>query len=140
MKSIIKYIFRLVIILFIMHPVYGQPDNQASEAAKYLEERGEVDLKLICNDRQLINKLSEILSVVNVNGNVVTCNANADEFIKFLALGKEYTVIPPAAYYYKPGDYKGVVEDWQTYPTYEEYDSLMHAFAIEYPDICMIDT
>ncbi|MBE9512320.1 MAG: succinylglutamate desuccinylase/aspartoacylase family protein, partial [Bacteroidetes bacterium] len=136
-----KYIFKLVIItLLVIHPVYGQPVNQVSEAAKYLEERGEVDLKIISHDPQFINKLSEILSVVNVDGNVFTCNANADEFIKFLALGKEYVVIPPAVYYYKPGDYKGVVEDWQTYPTYEEYDSLMHAFAIEYPDICKIDT
>jgi len=140
MKSNIKYFFGLVIILFVMYPVYGQPGNQASEAAKYLEERGEVNLKIINSDPQLINKLSEILSVVNVNGNVVTCNANRDEFIKFLALGKEYIVIPPAGYYYKPGEYKGVVEDWLTYPTYEEYDSLMHAFAIKYPDICKIDT
>ena len=140
MISIIKYFFGLVIILFVMYPVYGQPGNQASEAAKYLEERGEVNLKIISYDRQLINKLSEILSVVNVDGNVVTCNANADEFIKFLALGKEYVVIPPAGYYYKPVEYKGVVEDWLTYPTYEEYDSLMHAFAIKYPDICQIDT
>ena len=123
-----------------MYPVYGQPDNYATEAAKYLKERGEVDLKLICNDRQLINKLSKILSVVHVDGNVVTCNASADEFIKFLELGKEYIVIPPAVYHYAPGDYKGVVEDWQTYPTYEEYDSIMHDFASKYPDICMIDT
>ena len=140
MRSIIKYFFGLVIILFVMFPVYGQPGNQASEAAKYLEERGEVDLKIISQNQQFINKLSEILSVVNVDGNVVICNANADEFIKFLALGKEYVVIPPAGYYYKPGDYKGIVEDWLTYPTYEEYDSLMHAFAIKYPDICQIDT
>ena len=49
-------------------------------------------------------------------------------------------MIPPAGYYYKPEDNKGVVEDWQTYPTYEEYDSLMHAFVIKYPDICKIDT
>ena len=140
MNSIIKYFFGLVIILFIMLPVYGQPGNQASEAAKYLEERGEVNLKIISSDPQFINKLSKILSVVNVNGNVVTCNANRDEFIKFLALGKEYVVIPPAGYYYKPGDYKGVVGDWLSYPTYEEYDSLMHAFTIKYPDICKIDT
>ncbi len=123
-----------------MFPVYGQEDNQVLKAAKYLEERGEVDFKIVSNDRQLINKLSGILSVVNVNGNVVTCNANADEFIKFLGLGKEYVVIPPAGYYCKPGDYKGVIEDWQTYPTYEEYDSLMHAFVTKYPDICKIDT
>jgi len=140
MNSFIKYFFGFIIILFVMHPVYGQEDNQVSEAAKYLEERREVNFKIISYDLQLINKLSRILSVVNVNGNVVTCNASADEFIKFLALGKEYVVIPPAGYYCKPGDYKGAVEDWQTYPTYEEYDSLMHAFAIEYPDICMIDT
>lgn len=140
-KNILRHIIGLVIItLHVLHPVYGQPDNHASKAAKYLEERGEVDLKLICNDRQLINKLSEILSVVHVEGNVVTCNANADEFIKFLELGKEYTIIPPAAYFYNPGDNAGVVEDWQTYPTYEEYDSLMHAFTIKYPDICKIDT
>ncbi|MCK4700811.1 MAG: hypothetical protein KAT38_10765, partial [Bacteroidales bacterium] len=99
MKGIIKYFFGLVIFLFIVHPVYGQPGNQASEAAKYLKERGEVDLKIISYDPQFINKLSKILSVVNVDGNVVTCNANADEFNKFLMLGKEYIVIPPAAYY-----------------------------------------
>ncbi|NQU79967.1 MAG: hypothetical protein HQ543_00440, partial [Bacteroidetes bacterium] len=116
MNSVIKYFFKLIIILFVMHPVYGQPGNQASEAEKYLEERGEVDLKIISQNQQFINKLSEILSVVNVNGNVVTCNANADEFIEFLALGKEYVVIPPAAYYDKPGDYKGVMEDWVSYP------------------------
>ncbi len=140
MKCFRKYFFGFVIILFVIHPVYGQPGNQASEAAKYLEERGEVDLKIISQNQQFINKLSEILSVVNVNGNVVTCNANADEFIKFLTLGKEYVVIPPAGYYYKPEDNKGVVEDWLAYPTYEEYDSLMHDFAIKYPDICKIDT
>jgi len=123
-----------------MFPVYGQADNQVLKAAKYLEERGEVNFKIISYDPQLINKLSEMLSVVNVNGNVVICNANADEFIKFLALGKEYVVIPPAGYYCKPGDYKGAVEDWLTYPTYEEYDSLMHAFVMKYPDICKIDT
>ena len=140
LKDVMKYVFGLIIILFIVPSVYGQPDNQASEAAKYLEKRGEVDLKIISHDLQLIYKLSEILSVVKVDGNVVTCNANAAEFHKFLMLGKEYIVIPPAAYYYKPGDNKGIVEDWLSYPTYEEYDSLMHVFAIKYPDICKIDT
>ena len=32
------------------------------------------------------------------------------------------------------------VADWNVYPTYPQYDSLMHAFATTYPDLCRLDT
>lgn len=45
-------------------------------------------------------------------------------------------------------DYKGILSarsvkeamDWQSYPTYTQYDSIMHHFAATYPDLCHLDT
>ena len=48
----------------------------------------------------------------------------------------------------KKQDLKGIVSaasmskafEWNTYPTYTQYDSIMQSFAVNYPSLCHLDT
>ncbi len=69
--------------------------------------------------------------------------ANRKEFSRFLEYNIPFEILP------HPGNYDGDlnmlsninirdVQDWDFYPTYDAYVSMMQQFALDYPDICQV--
>jgi len=88
-----------------------------------------------------INKLTNILSIDNVDGLTVYAYANGEEFANFKTLGYSYEILPSPGMLIIPEmseDYHGLLTDWDTYPTYSAYVAMMNQFAATYPDLCQI--
>lgn len=89
-----------------------------------------------------ISYLTKIISIDNVDGLTVYAYANDKEWEKFVALGYQYEVLTNPSFLRMPSMAEGLsgLADWDTYPTYSQYDSMMTQFALDYPNLCLLDT
>ncbi|HOZ30377.1 MAG TPA: M14 family zinc carboxypeptidase [Bacteroidales bacterium] len=136
-KSIILLIPSLLFCLF----TFGQYSGN-SIALEILENRGEIYFKFKANPSE-IETYSKILSIDNFDGKNVFAYANKKEFEKFLATGKEFSLVESYYFQSKALTMATTLEqmaNWDRYPTYEVYVEMMQKFAADYPDICVLDT
>lgn len=85
-----------------------------------------------------MNLLTQIISVDKVKGNEVTAYANASEFNKFIELGIDFKVLTAPSLLHNPDLDRNIsdINEWDYYPTYEEYVSMMNQFVTDYPNLC----
>lgn len=126
--------------IFLIHA--QEADLQKALAKKYLYERGEVIFEFEMSDPLIFNKISQIISIDIIKSGKVRAYADRTGFMNFLEFNLIYNVLTPPGISYKSGIRKTYYKwlPWQTYPTYQQYDSIMNSFTINYPQICTLDT
>ena len=139
MKNLIIIILSFLSVLNFSFAQSGETELQ--KALKYLDSKGEVYFTFEVFDKSRLNDLSLIISIDNVNGNIVYAYANKTEFKNFLKLKISFKTLP------HPGDIdfdpnmKSRCDsqlDWDFYPTYDAYIAMMTQFAADYPNLCRI--
>lgn len=134
----------IIIFLFFLHSLnYSQHQiskNEVKKATKYLKHKGEFYFCFTLKDKTLINELTNVISIDRISYDTVWAYANKKEFEKFLKYDINFKVLP------HPGDVvvemfngKGIW-DFDTYPTYSQYETMMQTFAQNYPYLCKLDT
>jgi len=106
----------------------------------YSQQLHEYYFKFKIEDRGVINNLSKIISIDNVQGNEVYAYANDEELVEFMQYEIKFEMLP------KPGDVSNVsmsdnideIMEWDTYPTYDAYVTMMNQFVAAYPNLCRI--
>lgn len=87
-----------------------------------------------------LNILTKIISIDNVEKGYVYAYANEEQWIAINKLNLSIEELPhPSTLYYHEMSSAGPME-WDSYPTYENYKSMMRQFASAHPDICRLDT
>ncbi len=98
-------------------------------------ERGEINFSFEYKNKNQLNDISDIVSIDHkTNAEHAYAYANKKEFSEFLKLGIDYKIIPKKIISYNNGS----KNNWDYYPTYEEYVDMMIAFADSFPDICKL--
>jgi len=137
-----KKIFVTLISLTLLCLIVKGQNNLEEKALSILENRGEVYFKFKASSVE-VPAYSKILSIDNFNGKDVFAYANKKEFERFLATGKEYSLVES---YYNQSKALTMattieeMENWDRYPTYDVYIEMMQKFAADYPEICVLDT
>lgn len=90
------------------------------------------------NNKSEINQFSKLLSIEKIEGNTVFAYANSKQFKNFKKLDKKYAIIENTATNLKISKSISELKEWNTYPTYLQYITLMNDFATNYPDICSL--
>ena len=106
----------------------------------YFKENSEAYFKFSILDRSEIKTLTRIISIDNVDGNLVYAYANENEFKEFEKLNYPYTILPHPGKLIEPemsSDIEGITA-WDVYPTYDAYLAMMYQFQTNYPDLCRI--
>lgn len=89
-----------------------------------------------------LDLLTHVISIDNVIHDTVYAYANEREWDAFQRLG--YRVIelqhPGSQYEHVMSNGPAGVLDWDTYPTYQGYLTMMRQYAASYPAICRLDT
>jgi hypothetical protein len=142
MMKALKNIFLFFCLTVNTTVVLSNTESEFLKAREYLEKKGEVYYSFSVNSISEIEKLSDIVSIDNVQGTRVHAYANKKEWQTFLESGLDYDVLThpgdllrnPAMYYGKPGE----SFDWDKYPTYDEYIAMMNQYEVDYPDLCRI--
>ncbi len=89
-----------------------------------------------------IDRLTRIISIDNVRADTVWAYANDRQWEEFRRLGYAATELPPPAAQgeHRMSDALQGVLQWDTYPTYQGYLTMMRQYAANYPSICRLDT
>ncbi|MBP6978364.1 MAG: M14 family zinc carboxypeptidase [Bacteroidales bacterium] len=121
--------------------LYGQILDKNTDIGSLFGQKGEVCFSFAVNSSKEIAILSPIISIARINGNTVVAYANRTEFAKFLSLGYSAVIVEAEV----PGDLRmkdyqeiKAINDWDYYPTYEAYETMMYAFEETYPELCRI--
>ena len=128
-------------LLLISFHVCAQ-NSTMPNADKLFETEGEIYFALP-GARSQVNALSRIIGVDHVKGDTIFAYANKSEYQNLLATGLNELIVLP-----HPGDVDDVamsndprqVLEWNYYPTYEGYESIMQQFADDYPGLCELVT
>ncbi len=96
--------------------------------------------KFKIDSREELVKITRIISIDNVDGDMVYAYANDMEMDKFRTLGYEITELqhPGTLIQPKSSSDPREIAAWNTYPTFSGYVAMMYQFEINYPDLCEI--
>ena len=116
--------------------------KQSTLAQQDLQRRGEVYFSFQLKDLILIPSLSQKISISHTRDNKVFAYANQREFSDFTAYNIEYSVLtaPSELYSVDMSNNPAEILEWNYYPTYAAYETLMQQFASEHPEICKLIT
>ncbi len=103
-------------------------------------QQNEYYFKFKINEQSDIYTLTKIISIDNVKDDEVYAYANDKEMKDFLKLGYFYEMLPNPGTLINPrmsGNIDEIME-WDVYPTYDGYVTMMNQFASNYPALCRI--
>jgi len=113
-----------------------------AEVSKDRFSRPEIYFRFQIESKDELIEITRIISIDNVIGDTVYAYANRKEFERFQKLSKKTEMLPVPSLIFKPEMSESVkgVALWDSYPTYNTYVSMMYQFAIDYPELCRIDS
>ena len=114
------------------------------------EDKGEIFFSFELADLNQLETYNHIISLDHkMDGNTIYAYANKKQFADFLQRNTAYNILP------KPGDRldaKMITKPewelmksidcnnpWDAYPTYDLYETMMEEYALNYPDICILE-
>lgn len=106
--------------------------------AQPLEYRFTFQLSELTN----LDRLSQMISIDKIDNGVVWAYASPKEMATFRQTGIEYELCPDknaSKLTYKMAKTVSDMQNWDRYPTYSVYDSIMRKFAGDYPSICKLE-
>ena len=110
------------------------------------EQQGDIDpveyyFRFSIQSRSELDLVTRVVSIDNVIGTEVYAYANKYEFQQLKDLGYEIEILqhPGTLIIPKMAESVKDIEEWDYYPTYEAYVSMMYQFQSSYPTICKIE-
>jgi hypothetical protein len=132
-----KISLALLVSLITLTAINNFPQKLPTD---YFQKNIEVYFSFEVSSRDVIQELTNIISIDNVEGTTVYAYANENEYNEFLSYNLAHTILS------KPGeliipemtDNIDEITDWNVYPTYEAYVNMMMQSAANYPSICKL--
>jgi len=135
---------QVILILFIQIIVqnsFTQETTNDEKLRKLISIYGQAEVRVPYPGPEAIDFLSRNVSIRSVKDNCVDIVLSPLTAEWFISSGFSYNLIEPSRV-------KGIVSssnmkkamEWDSYPTYSQYDSIMRFFAEEYPSLCRLDT
>ncbi len=140
-----KYFLRLLLI-FIPFSMVGQTMEISPE--EMLAQRGEIYFQFQLHDDASIEEeimlLNKTISIDQVKELTVWAYANEKEYNSFKQMGYEMEMLIPPSMQHRPKMLHSfdnrAANDWDYYPDYDTYMSMMNQYAIDYPNLCELIT
>lgn len=117
----------LALVILISGTVFAQ--NQ-KELGDLMRNRGEYYFTLPAQNRSEIQEINKLCSVDKFDGTNVVCYANQKQYDKLLAAGYQPTLQTPPSMLEEAKMWDGnrATYEWDSYPTYSQYESMMQGF------------
>jgi hypothetical protein len=136
-----KILIPLLIFLFLAELCHSQNVTNDTKLRGIISEKGQAEVIISGWNRQTIDKLTKYYSIRSLKDKSIHILLSPLTVERFIAENYEYQLVERA-------DNKGIISpasmaevmQWDSYPTYTQYDSIMRLFASSYPSICLLDT
>lgn len=135
----------LLILLFLLTWItsitWSQNINKENQLRNLVREYGQAEVSIPYPGAKAMEILTRNVSITSVKDKNVFISISPRTINWFLAADYHYSILERA-------DTKGVISassinqamEWQSYPTYLQYDSIMRSFSTLYPSLCHLDT
>ena len=118
-------------LLLLLIPFLGFSQN----IDDLFSERGEIYFSFEYKNKNQLDAISDIISIDHkTNTELAFAYANKKEFSEFLKLNIDYTIIKKEPLNFTNNS----KNNWDYYPTYQQYVDMMIAFADSFPNICKL--
>ncbi len=136
---------RFLIVIFISAlsalRCFSQIITPDDKLRQIISSDGQVEVTLPYTDKKSVELLTTNVSILSVKDNVIHISLSQLTVEWFILQKFDYKIAEKV-------DNKGVISamnvnqamDWDTYPTYTQYDSIMQSFIKRYPSLCHLDT
>jgi hypothetical protein len=136
---------QLLILLFLSGLLsfrcFSQIPDQDETLRQIVSHDGQVEVTLSRLDRKSIDLLSINVSILSVKDNVVRISLSPITVEWFIRQRYDYQIAEKV-------NQRGITSarslaqafQWNNYPTYTQYDSIMQSFTVLYPALCRLDT
>ena len=137
--------FRILILLsvslFSAIRCFGQIISVDDELRRIIREDGQAEVSIPFNDKNSVEILTTNVSILSVKDKLLYVSLSPLTVEWFILQKYNYQIV-------KKVTPKSLVSaenvtqamDWDKYPTYTQYDSIMQSFATLYPSLCHLDT
>ncbi|MBN1387725.1 MAG: T9SS type A sorting domain-containing protein [Bacteroidales bacterium] len=135
-----KYI--VAILIFGIGMLANAQEKDAYELLlEQITKYGQVEVTFEYPGFSELTEIGKFISVSNLEGNLVHCVLSERDISTFLAFNLSYKIITRKEA--KAVESALTVEEamnWDLYPTYPQYDTIIHKLAADYPLLCRVDT
>ena len=137
-KKVLIYCLLLSVCIISGFSRYFDNDN---DLRTLIDERGQAYVVVPRDYFASLPQLTELFSISDVDEDEIELCVTPFNVDRFIGMNLPYKILYPS-------DTKSALMatslsealQWQSYPTYEQYDSIMHYLADRYPELCMVDT
>jgi len=136
---------RIIILLsltaFSSQTCYTQNLRNDDRLREIVRQYGQAEVTVPYSDSRMLDYLSLNVSIRAVRNKIIEISLSPLSIEWFISQKFSYTIKGKS-------DLKGIVSaanidkafEWNTYPTYSQYDSIMQSFAANFPMLCHLDT
>ncbi len=131
------------LLVFAFFAPFCRPQNISNDDRLYemISKYGQVEVTVALQDSKYLDLLTRNVSILNIRDKVLEISLSPLTIDWFIAQKINYSIVDRS-------ETKGVVSatnlnqamEWETYPTYTQYDSIMQVFLSQYPSLCRLDT
>lgn len=135
----------LLILFFVFSSsvqwCFSQNESDDEKLRSIVSEKGQAEVTIPNPGSREIDRLTRNVSISSVKDKTVYIFLSPLTVDWFISENLDYQIVE------RP-DSKGIISsvsmsqamEWETYPSYTQYDSIMRYFAATYPSLCMLDT
>ncbi|MFA5818021.1 MAG: M14 family zinc carboxypeptidase [Bacteroidales bacterium] len=136
-----RFLILLVVPTFFALRCYPQNISNDDRLRDIVRQYGQVEVTIPFTDNKSIDILTRNVSILTVRNKFVHISLSPLTVEWFILQKYDYSISEKA-------DSKGVISalninqamEWDKYPTYSQYDSIMQSFKTLYPALCHLDT
>jgi len=136
-----RFLLFLFLSIFIVHRSFSQNTGNDERLREILNRYGQAEVNLPFTDKKAIDKLTRNVSILSVKDKIIYISLSPVTAEWFLVQKYDYRISDRR-------ESKGLISalstsqvlEWDKYPTYSQYDSIMRSFPTLYPGLCHLDT
>ncbi len=132
---------KLLVFLALIAISFGLNAQVRDELRSQLSERGEVYISVETSIAESNKSSLRAFSFDKIDDGRIYFYGNKNAFASISSKSINYRIEPIPSQLFDVAmlpNAKAFTTQWDAYPTYEQYDSIMHKFAIDYPNLCKI--
>jgi len=131
----------MLFLLLLSSGIFSQEIGKDAKLREIIFQYGQADISILFTSREQANYLSRHLSVYSLKNKKLFITLSPGDIDWFLKHGIEYEIVEVKGDkgLLTASDVKQAME-WESYPSYTQYDSIMRSFVSQYPSLCRLDT
>ena len=120
---------------------YSQAPGRGEDIRKAIEKFGQAEVTIDYPGFDAMSQLAARFSVSSCDGNDAVLSLSPLTASDFINSGIEYKILLPLetkGFYTASSANEAML--WQSYPTWKQFDTIMHKIAGQWPEVCILDT